>query len=189
MKQIDNIISCHEYYHIKENYTQEDFIYANKKAIENPTLADLTTPIQFNPLVSLEQFDIWMYESLKLRNNTMNKDNLETDEDKVIRHSCVANPTYFGGPIMGKTEECTECMDYIKANTPEPENVNWWENSENFPCMLIADVSVINIALVWVYYQIDGIAYDVRDHEYRLIEHTNWRRATREEILNNIKGL
>ena len=79
MKQIDNIISCHEYYHIKENYTQEDFIYANKKAIENPTLADLTTPIQFNPLVSLEQFDIWMYESLKLRNNTMNKVNSEPE--------------------------------------------------------------------------------------------------------------
>ena len=44
-------------------------------------------------------------------------------------------------------------------------------------------------ALVWVHYQIDGVAYDFRDHEYRLIEHTNWRRATKEEILNNIKGL
>ena len=40
MKQIDNIVSCHEYHHIKEDYTQEDFIYAKQKAIENPTLAD-----------------------------------------------------------------------------------------------------------------------------------------------------
>ena len=69
----------------------------------------------------------------------------------------------------------------------EPENVNWWENSENFPCMLIADISTT--ALAWVHYCIDGIAYDVRDNGHRLIEHTNWRRATREEILNNIKGL
>ena len=69
----------------------------------------------------------------------------------------------------------------------EPEDANWWENKENFPCMLIADVS--NIALVWVHYQIDGIAYDARDNGYRLIEHTNWRRATREEIIKNIKGL
>ena len=131
--------------YIKEDYTQEDFIYAKQKAIENQTLADSTIPIQFNPLVSLVQFDVWMCESLKLRKNKMNKVN------------------------------------------SEPEDFNWWENKENFPCMLIADVS--NIALVWVHYQIDGIAYDVRDNGYRLIEHTNWRRATREEIINNIKGL
>ena len=73
MKQIDNIVSCHEYYHIKKDYTKEDFIYANRKAIENPTLADSTIPIQFNPLVSLEQFDVWMYESLKLRKESNTK--------------------------------------------------------------------------------------------------------------------
>ena len=67
IKQIDNIVSCNEYHHIKEDYTQEDFIYAKQKAIENPTLADSTIPIRFNPLVSLDQFDTWMYESLKLR--------------------------------------------------------------------------------------------------------------------------
>ena len=70
----------------------------------------------------------------------------------------------------------------------EPEDDNWWENKNNFPCMIIADTSSGH-ALVWVHYQIDGIAYDVRDNGYRLIEYTNWRRATREEILNNIKGL
>ena len=43
--------------------------------------------------------------------------------------------------------------------------------------------------MVWVHYCNNGIAYDVRDTGHRLIEHTNWRRATREEILNNIKGL
>ena len=146
MKQIDNIISCHEYHHIKEDYIQEDFIYAKQKAIENPTLADSTIPIQFNPLISLVQFDVWMYESLKLRNNTMNKVN------------------------------------------SEQEVVNWWEDSSNFPCMLIAETTSGH-ALVWVHYCIDGIAYDVRDNGYRLIEHTNWRRATKQEILDNIKGL
>ena len=70
----------------------------------------------------------------------------------------------------------------------EPEDANWWENRENFPCMLICTLSSGD-ALVWVHYQIDGIAYDVRDNSHRLIDHTNWRRATKEEILNNIKGL
>ena len=44
-------------------------------------------------------------------------------------------------------------------------------------------------ALVWVHYQIDGIAYDVRGFGYRLIDSTNWRRATKQEILDNVKGL
>lgn len=70
----------------------------------------------------------------------------------------------------------------------EPENVNWWENKNNFPCMLICTLSSGD-ALVWVHYCNNGIAYDVRDNGYRLIEHTNWRRATKQEILNNIKGL
>ena len=70
----------------------------------------------------------------------------------------------------------------------EPEDANWWENKENFPCIIICTLSSGD-ALVWVHYQIDGIAYDIRDNGHRLIEHTNWRRATREEILNNIKGL
>ena len=146
MNQIDNIVSCHEYHHIKEDYTQEDFIYAKQKAIENPTLADSTIPIQFNPLVLLVQFDVWMCESLKLRKNKMNKVN------------------------------------------SEPEVCEWWKNKSNFPCMLITETTSGH-ALVWVHYCIDGIAYDARDNGYRLIEHTNWRRATREEILNNIKGL
>jgi hypothetical protein len=71
---------------------------------------------------------------------------------------------------------------------PEPEVNEWWKDKENFPCMLIASFYEWK-ALVWVHYQIDGIAYDVRDHEYRLIEHTNWRRATKQEIMDNIKGL
>ena len=70
----------------------------------------------------------------------------------------------------------------------EPEEANWWKNKSNFPCMLIAKTTSGH-ALVWVHYQIGGIAYDVRDNGYRLIENTNWRRATKEEILNNIKGL
>ena len=37
-------------------------------------------------------------------------------------------------------------------------------------------------------YCIDGIAYDVRGFGYRLID-SNWRRATKQEILDNVKGL
>lgn len=76
-----------------------------------------------------------------------------------------------------------ECYGLVNS---EPED-EWWKNKSNFPCMLIADISTS--ALVWVHYQIDGIAYDVRDNGYRLIKHTNWRRATKQEIIDNIKGL
>ena len=65
---------------------------------------------------------------------------------------------------------------------------NWWEDSSNFPCMLIADTSS-EPALVWVHYQLGGVAYDVRDNPHRLVNNTNWRRATKEEILANIKGM
>lgn len=71
-----------------------------------------------------------------------------------------------------------------KANL-EPD---WWKDKSNFPCILISNLDSGD-ALVWVHYQIDGIAYDARDNGYRLIEHTNWRRATKQEILANIKGL
>ena len=63
----------------------------------------------------------------------------------------------------------------------------WWNNELNFPCMLIANLDGGD-ALVWVHYQINGIAYDVRDFGYRLID-SNWRRATKQEILDNVKGL
>ena len=82
----------------------------------------------------------------------------------------------------------TKSYNSASNRNSEPENGKWWENKSNFPCMLIASFYEWK-ALVWVHYQIDGVAYDFRDHEYRLIGHTNWRRATREEILNNIKGL
>jgi hypothetical protein len=64
----------------------------------------------------------------------------------------------------------------------------WWMNPSNFPCMLIADTSEGQI-LVWVHYAAHGNAYDCRDNMYRLTPHTNWRRATKEEILANIKGI
>ena len=78
-----------------------------------------------------------------------------------------------------------ECYGLVNS---EPEFNDWWKNKENFPCILICTLSSGD-ALVWVHYQIGGVAYDVRDNGYRLIEHTNWRRATKQEILNNIKGL
>lgn len=65
---------------------------------------------------------------------------------------------------------------------------NWWEDSSNFPCMIIMDTSS-GSGLVWVHYQLDGVAYDVRDSSYRLVNASNWRRATKEEILANVKGL
>lgn len=74
-----------------------------------------------------------------------------------------------------------------KVNS-EPELYEWWKDKSNFPCMLITKTTCGH-ALVWVHYCINGIAYDVRDNGYRLIDHTNWRRATLEEILENIKGL
>lgn len=78
-----------------------------------------------------------------------------------------------------------ECYGLVHS---EPEDkVDWWKDKSNFPCMLIADISTA--ALVWVHYQIDGIAYDVRDNGHRLVEPTNWRRATKQEILDNIKGI
>lgn len=67
--------------------------------------------------------------------------------------------------------------------------LDWWENEDNFPCILIANMTSCINALVCVHYQIDGYAYDVKDNKYRLTENTNWRRATKQEILDNIKGL
>ena len=73
-----------------------------------------------------------------------------------------------------------------KVNS-EPEVYNWWKDKDNFPCIITSGSDCQMMA--WVHYCIDGIAYDCRNNGYRLIDHTNWRRATKEEILNNIKGL
>lgn len=76
----------------------------------------------------------------------------------------------------------------------EPEDDDWWKNKENFPCIIICPCIVIcnfgsGDALIWVHYSIENNVYDYRDNAYSLGEHSAWRRATREEILNNIKGL
>ena len=111
-----------------------------------------------------------------------------TSEDTAVHK--VKN--YNGGDLISektdrddRSEDRQDAECYGLVNS-EPEDANWWKNKSNFPCMLIAKTTSGH-ALVWVHYQIDGIAYDVRDNGYRLIEHTNWRRATKEEILNNIK--
>ena len=57
----------------------------------------------------------------------------------------------------------------------EPEDGEWWENESNFPCIITTGSDCRMMALV--HYCIDGIAYDCRDNCYRLIGHTNWRRA------------
>lgn len=75
-----------------------------------------------------------------------------------------------------------------KVNSEPEMAIDWWKDKSNFPCIIISKCQGES-ALVWVHYQIDGIAYDYRDNGYRLIEHTNWRRATKQEIMDNIKGL
>ena len=113
-----------------------------------------------------------------------------TSEDTAVHK--VKN--YNGGDLISEEidrDDRSEERQYATCDglvNSEPEDANWWKNKSNFPCMLIAETTSGD-ALVWVHYQIDGIAYDVRDNGYRLIEHTNWRRATKQEILNNIKGL
>ena len=107
--------------------------------------------------------------------------------NKAQHYLAVANLSgYYAQKLMNK--HLLDKGTIMKKVISEPEDANWWENKSNFPCMLIAETTSGH-ALVWVHYQIDGIAYDVRDNGYRLIEHTNWRRATKQEILNNIKGL
>ena len=78
--------------------------------------------------------------------------------------------------------------DMIELNNSEPVIDNWWENKENFPCMLICNFSSGD-ELAWVHYAIDDCAYDCRDNAYEFSQYSNWRRATKQEILNNIKGL
>lgn len=114
------------------------------------------------------------------------KDVFET-RNKAQHYLAVANLSgYYAQKLMNK--HLLDKGTIMKKVNSEPEDANWWKNKSNFPCMLIAETTSGD-ALVWVHYQINGIAYDVRDNGYRLIEHTNWRRATKEEILANIKGL
>ena len=87
-----------------------------------------------------------------------------------------------------RREDRQDAECYGLVNSEQGDEDNWWENKNNFPCMLIANLDGGN-ALVWVHYQIDGVAYDVRDNNYRLVNNSNWRKATKQEILDNIKGL
>ena len=76
----------------------------------------------------------------------------------------------------------------MKKVNLEPENANWWKDKSNFPCILICKYNSGD-ALACVHYAIDDCAYDCRDNAYELNKYSNWRRATKQEILNNIKGL
>jgi hypothetical protein len=87
-----------------------------------------------------------------------------------------------------RNEDRDNARCYGLVYTEHKVKSDWYKDKSNFPCMLIANLDGGN-ALVWVHYQIDGIAYDVRDNGYRLVESTNWRKATKQEILDNIKGI
>lgn len=68
----------------------------------------------------------------------------------------------------------------------EPEvKSDWYKDKSNFPCLIVN--SCDGTSMVWVHYAEYGIAYDYRDNEYDL--EYNWRKATKQEILDNIKGL
>ena len=61
----------------------------------------------------------------------------------------------------------------------------WWEDSNNFPCVIIAQDGMMSL----VHYSKDDYVYDLRDNAYQLYN-SNWRRATREEmiLLSNFKN-
>lgn len=69
---------------------------------------------------------------------------------------------------------------YLKTKGSE-----WWEDSNNFPCVIIAQDGMMSL----VHYAKDDYAYDLRDNPYQLYN-SNWGRATREEmlLLSNFKN-
>ena len=116
-----------------------------------------------------------------------NHKNVFETRNKAKNHLTISNLSgYYAQKLMNK--HLLNKGTFMNKVNSEPEVYEWWKNKNNFPCMLIAETTSGH-ALVWVHYCIDGIAYDVRDNCYRLIEHTNWRRATKQEIIRNIKGL
>lgn len=74
---------------------------------------------------------------------------------------------------------------YKHALYLKTKDMNWWEDSTNFPCVIIAQDGMMTL----VHYAKDDYAYDLRDNPYQLYN-SNWRRATREEmlLLSNFKN-
>ena len=74
---------------------------------------------------------------------------------------------------------------YKHALYLKTKDMNWWENSNNFPCVIIAQDGMMTL----VHYTKDDYVYDLLDEPYKLYN-SNWRRATREEmlLLSNFKN-
>lgn len=95
------------------------------------------------------------------------------------------NEAIYSAELLAKD---TKNDIYKQAIYLKSEDNDWWKDKSNFPCMLIANLDGGD-ALVWVHYCINSVAYDFRDFGYHITGSTNWRRARKEEILNNVKGL
>lgn len=90
MKDVRRIVtvSCREYYHIKEDYTEEDYLNACKVFKDNNYSNDLTRLIKgFNIFVS--EFDYQMYLSLKSRIQT------QKDKQEELQRNKLACNLYF----------------------------------------------------------------------------------------------
>lgn len=95
--------------------------------------------------------------------------------------------TYTLEGLIELLEKSPDNDIYKHAIYLKSKDTDWWKDKSNFPCMLIANLDGGD-ALVWVHYCVNGVAYDVRDFGYHLTGSTNWRRATKQEILDNVKG-
>lgn len=58
----------------------------------------------------------------------------------------------------------------------------WWEDSDNFPCCIVAETDAGGLMMTIVHYAQGTFGYDFRSNKHKL-EKSNWRRATREEML------
>lgn len=113
-----------------------------------------------------------------------------TSEDTAVHK--VKN--YNGGDLISEEtdrDDRSEERQYATCDglvNSEPEDYNWWKNKDNFPCMIICNFGSGD-TLACVHYSIENNVYDCRDNAYELSQYSNWRRATKQEILANIKGL
>jgi len=80
----------------------------------------------------------------------------------------------------------TEGKCWRQNDTPDIKEFNltptleWYEIEDNFPCHITNGEGHQAILT----YGSGGIGYDTRDMQYKLKDNTNWRLATKEEVLS-----